>query len=68
MKSFIKKVYACEKEGAVLWIANALLWAAVIIIGSWLIRGSEHANALYFIILSVSTTAFLLMDRQRKNK
>ncbi|MCA9950645.1 MAG: hypothetical protein KDE48_13430 [Anaerolineales bacterium] len=68
MKSFIKKVYACEKESAALWIANALFWAAVIIIGSWLSRGSTYANAFYFIILSVSTTAFLFIERQRKNK
>ncbi len=68
MKSFIKKIYACEKESAIQGIFNALLWAAIIIIGSWLIRGSEHANALYFIILITSTTAFLFTDRQRKNK
>ncbi len=68
MKNFIKKVYACEKESATQWIANALLWAAVIIIGAWLSRGSEHANALYFIILTASTAAFLYTDQRRKNK
>lgn len=68
MKNFIKKVYNCEQERSIAWIAYGLLWAAVIILGSWLSRGSEHADALNIMILSLSTIAFLFTDRQRKNK
>jgi hypothetical protein len=67
MKNLIQKVYSCEKESAGVGIANALIWAAVIIAASWLTRGSEHADALFVIILTASTTAFLFTDRQRKN-
>jgi len=68
MKSLINKVYNCEKDSAAIGIMNALLWAAVILLGSWLSRGSEHADALYIIILSASTVAFLFGERQRKNR
>jgi hypothetical protein len=68
MKSLISKIYNCEKDGAAVGIANALVWAAVIIAASWLTRGSENADALYIIILSASTVSFLFTERQRKNK
>ena len=68
MKDFIKKIYTCEKERSMAWIAYGLLWAAVIILGAWLSKGSEHADALNIMILSLSTIAFLFTDRQRKNK
>ena len=68
MNNLIKKAYNCEKENASVSIINALIWAAVLIISSWLTRGTEHADALFIIILSASTTAFLFTDRQRKNK
>jgi hypothetical protein len=68
MKDFINKIYTCEQEWSASWIVYGLLWAAVIILGSWLSRGSEHADALNIMILSLSTIAFLFTDRQRKNK
>ena len=68
MKNLIKKAYTCEKENNAVWIINALIWATVLLISSWLIRGTEHADALFIIILSASTTAFLFTDRQRKSK
>jgi hypothetical protein len=68
MKDLINKIYTCEQEGSASWIVYGLLWAAVIILGAWLSRGSEHADALNFMILSLSTIAFLFIDRQRKNK
>lgn len=68
MKNIIKKVYTCEQERSVSWIIYGSVWAAVIILGAWLSRGSEHADALNIMILSLSTIAFLFTDRQRKNK
>lgn len=68
MKNLINRVYNCEKDSAAVGIANALIWATVMILASWLTRGSEHADALFIIILVGSTTAFLFTDRQRKNK
>ena len=68
MKNLIAKVYNCEKENAAIGILNGLLWAAVILLGAWLTRGSENADAVFIILLSASTTAFLFAERQRKNK
>jgi hypothetical protein len=68
MKNFIKNVYTCEQERSMAWIAYGLLWAAVIILGSWLSLGSEHADALNIMILSLSTIAFLFTGPQQKNK
>ena len=68
MKDLINRVYNCEKDSAAVGIANALIWATVMILASWLTRGSEYADALFMIILIGSTTAFLFTDRQRKNK
>jgi hypothetical protein len=68
MKSLIQKIYSCEKEKIAMSLGNALLWAAVIIVASWLTRGSENADTLFVIILSVATTAFLFTDRQQKNR
>ena len=68
MKDFINKIYTCEQERSMAWIVYGLLWAAVVILGAWLSRGSEHADALNIMILSLSTIAFLFTDRQRKNK
>ena len=68
MKNLINRVYNCEKESASIGIVNALIWATVMILASWLSRGSENADALFIIILTASTTAFLFTDRQRKNK
>lgn len=68
MKNIINKIYACERERFTAWIAYGLIWAAVIIMGSWLSRGSEHADALNIMLLSLSTIGFLFTDRQRKNK
>jgi len=68
MKNLISRVYNCDKESASIGIINALIWAAVMILASWLTRGSENADALFMIILVGSTTAFLFTDRQRKNK
>lgn len=68
MKNLISRVYNCEKESASMGIANGLLWAIVMIVASWLSRGSENADALFIIIITASTTAFLFTDRQRKNK
>lgn len=63
MKTLIQKISACEKSSASITIANALLWAAVILIASWLSRGSEQSDALFILILCASTTAFLFTDR-----
>lgn len=68
MKGIINKIYACERESFTSWIAYGFVWATVILVGSWLSRGSEHANALSIMILSLSTIGFLFADRQRKNK
>ena len=68
MKDLINRVYNCEKDSVAVGIANALIWATVMILASWLTRGSENADALFIIILVGSTTAFLFTDRQRKNK
>jgi len=68
MKNLISRVYNCEKESASIGIANALLWAIVMIVASWLSRGSENADAFYIIIITGTTAAFLFTDRQRKNK
>ena len=67
MKSLINKVNNCEKDGAAFGIANAIVWAIVILVASWLTRGSENAEALFIIIISASTVAFLFGERQRKN-
>ena len=68
MKNFIKKIYACEQENSIAWLTYGLLWAAVILLGSWLARGSENADTLNIIIMSLSTIGFLFTDRLRKNK
>ena len=68
MNNIVKKIHNCEKENSAALIINALIWAAVLIISSWLTRGTEHADTLFIIILSASTAAFLFTDRQRKNK
>ena len=67
MNDLIKKVYRCEKEGAASGLVNALLWASVIIAGSWLSRGSENADAFFIILISAATISMLFVDRQRKN-
>ena len=62
MKDFIKKIYTCEQERSMAWLVYGLLWAAVILLGAWLSRGSEYAVALNIMILSLSTIAFLFID------
>jgi len=68
MKNFNGKEPVQEKQRSPMWLFNALFWAAVILIGSWLSRDSANANALYFIILTGSTMAFLGIDQRLKNK
>ena len=67
MKSLINKVNNCEKDGADFGVADAILWAIVILVASWLTRGSENADALFIIIITASTVAFLFGENQRKN-
>jgi hypothetical protein len=66
MINFIKKVYQCEKESSAIAIVNALFWAMLLIASSWLMRGSEHADAFFIIILCGATSAMLFIDKMRK--
>ena len=65
MKNLIQKIVACETHATTTRIANALLWAAVILITSWLSRGSENADAVFIMIISLAAAAFLVTDRQQ---
>lgn len=69
MNNLIKKIYACEKEkNSVGTIANALLWASVILAVSWLTRGAENASTINLITLLGASSTFLFTNRQQKNK
>lgn len=68
MKSLIHKVYNCDKKSAAAGIINGLIWALVIILGTWLTRGSDYADVLFIFMLSAFTIAFLFIERERKNK
>lgn len=63
MSNLVKRIYQCEKNTNMVLIVNALVWAAVIILGSWLMRGSENADALFIVLLTGSTTMFLFSNR-----
>ena len=67
MKNLMSRIYNCEREQALKTIANGIVWASVILLGSWLSRGSENADAIFIILLTASTTAFLYSDRKLKN-
>ena len=67
MSNLIKKVYQCEMEKGVAQIVNALIWATVMIVSSWLMRGSENADTLFFMLLAGATsTMFLINDMGKK--
>ena len=68
MKNTIKKFYNCEREGNVNWLGYGLLWAAVILLGSWLSRDSQHAESLNMMLIGLSTVGFLATDRRNKTK
>ena len=67
MKNLMRRIYNCETERTVKGIANGVLWASVILMGSWLGRGSENADALFILLLTASSTAFIFSDRKLKN-
>lgn len=68
MKSFINEIYQCGKETNTAMLANAIIWATVLIASSWLLRGAEHADTLLIIILSAAAGSILFTNQQRKRK
>ena len=66
MNELIKNIYQCEKEAGVAQIVNALIWAAVILASSWLMRGSENANMLLIVLLGGFTSTLFMIDSMRK--
>ena len=68
MKNMIRKICNCEREGMVSGLAYGVLWAMVILVGSWLSRGSEHGDSVSMMLISLSTIGFLVTDRRRKTK
>ena len=48
-------------------ITNALLWAAAMIGSSLLLGNSEHSKDMLFLLLTLSTASFLILDENRKS-
>ena len=68
MSNFIKKVVQCEIERKSVGLTHAIIWTAVLIATSWLMRGSEQADALFLIMVAAATTALLLANNRQKNQ
>ena len=64
MKNLIKR--ACSWENGMNQIVMALFWASAILIGSWLTRGSENADAIFLILLVGSSSVFWLGKGKNK--
>ena len=48
-------------------ITNALLWAAAMIGSSLILANSEYSKDMLFLLLTLSTASFLLLDENRKS-
>ena len=68
MTKLFKTLYQCEKSSTFLTIANALLWAAVILATSWVLRGTEQAETMFFITMTAATTSFLMIENYRNGR
>jgi hypothetical protein len=44
-------------------ITNALLWAAAMIGSALILKGTEHSEKLLYLLLTLSTTSFLKLEK-----
>lgn len=68
MSNLIQKIYECEKASFDKTIINALLWAAVLIASSLIIKDSEQANSLFMILIVASTMSILLPASKKSSE
>ena len=48
-------------------ITNAFLWAAAMIGSSVILKGTEYSTDMLFLLLSLSTASFLILDENRES-
>jgi len=48
-------------------ITNALLWAAAMIGSSLILTDLEYSKDMLFLLLTLSTASFLILDENRKS-
>ena len=44
-------------------IGNSILWAAAMIASSLILRGTEQAVEIFFVLLVLATASFLMLQR-----
>ncbi|MFK7803315.1 MAG: hypothetical protein AB8G95_16895 [Anaerolineae bacterium] len=67
MMNLIKKAWACEQENRAYWLLMGIFWASAILIGSWLSKGSGNEEAVFFILLTSSSSMFLFGNRKNRS-
>ena len=69
MIALIKRVVDCEiNNSSKMMMAHAIIWAAVMIASSLILKGSEQSESMFLIVLSGATASFLLSQNEGKRE
>ena len=65
MKNLVDNVCKRNNENALYMIIMAIILASAIIFAAWLTRGSENSEAIFLILITVSSSIFFIGRNRR---
>ncbi|MEM7336329.1 MAG: hypothetical protein AAF490_29890 [Chloroflexota bacterium] len=68
MINSIKKAILCDLQNNRIMLAHSLVWAAVILAVSWILRESDQSEAVFLILITASSSSFLLVQNKTGKK
>ena len=65
MKNLVDNVCKRNSENALYMIIMAIILASAIILAAWMTRGSENSEAIFLILITVSSSIFFIGRNRR---